>query len=233
MVELAVESPVIGEEDQSATLSFTVSNDIPEVTSDGLEWYFTPVGGSRQPITSASDSRYTFTADLLSLTINPLVVADEGNYTLEATNVAGTDSADIFLDVEGNSCSCYCLQLHAHVQYTLSVNMLQKHHSLIHSFTTGPAEITITPENTAVPFGESATFTCTAVGEPQPTTSWEFNGQTLTTDDKYNISSSNMGFTSTLVILDLVETDAGVYTCNVTNTYGDDSAAAQLVVQSK
>ena len=122
-----------------------------------------------------------------------------------------------------------CNYMHMYNTHCLSTC----YRNIIHSFTTGPAEITITPENTAVLFGESATFTCTAVGEPQPTTSWEFNGQTLTTDDKYNISSSNMGFTSTLVILDLVETDAGVYTCNVTNTYGDDSAAAQLVVQSK
>ena len=101
VVELAVESPVIGVEDQSATLSFTVSNDIPEVTLDGLQWYFAPVGGSPQSITSASDSRYTFTTDLLSLTINPLVVADEGNYTLEATNAAGTGSTNIFLEIQG------------------------------------------------------------------------------------------------------------------------------------
>ena len=92
-------SPLIGAQNTSVTLQFSIFNDLPPVSSTDVVWQFTPVGSSvMQAITS--DGRYIFSDDMLSLTIGELVVTDEGSYTLEATTIAGFDSATIFLDVQ-------------------------------------------------------------------------------------------------------------------------------------
>ena len=99
-------SPVIGALGTTVTLQFSISDDLPPVISSGIVWQFTPVGSSAmQPITSSG--RYTFSDDMLSLTIGTLIAVDEGSYTLEATTIAGSDSATIFLDVQ----STYLIKL--------------------------------------------------------------------------------------------------------------------------
>ena len=92
-------SPLIGAQNTSVTLQFSVSDDLPPVTSTNIVWRFTPVGSSvMQTITS--DGRYIFSDDMLSFTIEALVATDEGSYNLEATTIAGSSSATIFLDVQ-------------------------------------------------------------------------------------------------------------------------------------
>ena len=89
------DSPLITLERSSITLSFAISNDKPLVTLDGIEWSVTNEEGTHTLV--PEDSRFTFSADLRSLTIDP---ADEGVYMLTATNEAGQDSADIVVDVQ-------------------------------------------------------------------------------------------------------------------------------------
>ena len=106
-------SPLIRAQNTSVTLQFSISDDLPPVTSTDVVWRFTPVGSSiMQTITS--DGRYIFSDDTLSLTIGELVVSDEGSYTLEATTTAGSDSATIFLDVQ----STYLILIHSLANYT-------------------------------------------------------------------------------------------------------------------
>ena len=82
----------------SITLSFDISNDKPLVTLDGIEWSVTNEEGTHTM--APEDSRFTFSADMRSLTIDPVDLADEGVYTLTATNEAGQDSAEIEVDVQ-------------------------------------------------------------------------------------------------------------------------------------
>ena len=92
-------NPLIGAQNTSVTLQFSISNDLPPVTSTDVVWRFTPFGSSvMQTITS--DGRYIFSDDMLSLAIEALIATDEGSYTLEATTIAGSDSATIVLDVQ-------------------------------------------------------------------------------------------------------------------------------------
>ena len=92
-------SPLIGAQNTSVTLQFSISNDLPPVTSTDIVWLFTPIGSSVMQIIT-SDGRYIFSDDMLSLTIEALVATDEGSYTLEATTIAGFSFATIFLDVQ-------------------------------------------------------------------------------------------------------------------------------------
>ena len=100
-MEAVSESTVVGVEDQDATLRFNVTNDIPKVVAADVTWTITFANGSMQVLASDSDIRYMFSVDMLILTIDFLQASDEGSYTLMASNAAGTDSASIFLDVQG------------------------------------------------------------------------------------------------------------------------------------
>ena len=98
MVTAITESPLITLENVSITLSFEVTDDIPPVMLTSSDWMVTnsEVSHTIDP----EDPRYTFSEDFTSLTIDPVIVSDEGTYTLTATNEAGSHSATITVDVQ-------------------------------------------------------------------------------------------------------------------------------------
>ena len=96
---------LLGEEDlyhlvnDSAMITFAIEQDSPPVALDGIQWLFNDTqinDGSR----SLSD-RYTFSPDLLTLTISSVQHSDEGYYTMIATNAAGFDEDTVSLNIEG------------------------------------------------------------------------------------------------------------------------------------
>jgi len=88
---------VIGVHERNITLRFTVSNALPEVTADNIQWFFMSANGSLMEV--RQDMRYSFSPDRLSLTINPLVLSDEGNYTLQVNHITGTVTSNVFLEL--------------------------------------------------------------------------------------------------------------------------------------
>ena len=65
-----------------------------------IQWIYTTEKGSEILNTSfPANSRYTFSDDLLSLTITNLQEADDGNYTMIAANDVGNSSATYNLAV--------------------------------------------------------------------------------------------------------------------------------------
>ena len=92
-------STVIGVHARSIALRFTVSSGLPEVTADSIQWFFVSANGSQMELTQ--DSRHGFSSGRLSLTINPVVLSDEGNYTLQVNHITGTITSDVFLEVHG------------------------------------------------------------------------------------------------------------------------------------
>ena len=91
-------SPLITLENVSITLSFEVNYDIPPVTLTSSDWMVTNSEGSSN--IPPEVPRFTFNENFTSLTINPVYVADEGTYTLTATNEAGSHNASIIVDVQ-------------------------------------------------------------------------------------------------------------------------------------
>ena len=87
---------------QSITLRFNISNDLPPVTLDGIQWTFESSNGSTTELTltRTPDAHYTFSEDMLSLHVGPLTKLDRGTYTMTATNTAGIGSGSIFLEIE-------------------------------------------------------------------------------------------------------------------------------------
>ena len=90
---------VIGVHARNITLRFIVSNALPEVTADNIQWFFMFANGSLMEVRQYS--RYSFSPDRLSLTINPLVLSDEGNYTLQVNHITGAVTSSVFLELHG------------------------------------------------------------------------------------------------------------------------------------
>ena len=86
--------------------------------------------------------------------------------------------------------------------------------------------------DTQAVIGSTATFTCVAEGNPDPTFQWSFGESTLADDDKYDIIATTSTL-STLTVLDISLSDDGIYTCTAANVQGNDSASASLQVLCK
>ena len=83
-----------------------------ELHFSNIQWTYTTEKGSEIINTSfPANNRYIFSDDLLSLTITNLQEADDGNYTLMATNNAGNSSATFNLAVYSKAIYA-CMQLH-------------------------------------------------------------------------------------------------------------------------
>ena len=105
IVRPLTESPAIAELSSIVTLSFEVTDAIPPVQLSSMNWFFRN--------SSLNNPRFYFSDDFTSLTIFPLNLSDEGIYTLTVSNVAGTASANIELDVECKSLACPLHPCHA------------------------------------------------------------------------------------------------------------------------
>ncbi|KAK9877952.1 hypothetical protein WA026_020172 [Henosepilachna vigintioctopunctata] len=92
----------------------------------------------------------------------------------------------------------------------------------------GPPKIIQKPVSiTTVNGAPSALLACRSIGNPEPITSWSFNGVELTPSKKYNISKDG-----NLIIRPVEFGDHGTYTCFVKNSYGRRTAKANLLISS-
>lgn len=92
---------VLGVVGDSITLSFNILNASPMVDTSDIQWTFTSNSAVTTVITGVSTNGYSFSMNLLVLTIIGLTHGHEGNYTLRATNPAGISQATITLQIEG------------------------------------------------------------------------------------------------------------------------------------
>ena len=93
---LVNDSIIYGVVSENVTIQFVLTNaGVPPIISNDTQWFF---NGSES---LEEDSGIIFSDDRLSLTLTNLSFTNEGNYTIVITNPAGTDSATLFLDVEG------------------------------------------------------------------------------------------------------------------------------------
>lgn len=89
----------------SLELTFTISDAQPPVTEEDVSWYFLPysAGHDVEPnmINSSTSDRYEFsyTSMYIRLRIHPVELVDEGNYTVTVSNIAGSDSYTLSVDV--------------------------------------------------------------------------------------------------------------------------------------
>ena len=95
---IAIQNQLLGVVNGSVMLSFVIERSSPPVLLDDISWTFNN-GTSSQLIVSSNAS--IFSTDLLNLTLLNVQHYDEGNYSLTASNPAGTHTATIYLSIEG------------------------------------------------------------------------------------------------------------------------------------
>ena len=93
----------------------------------------------------------------------------------------------------------------------------------IHCFSAAP-RFTVTQDklsrsHLALPVGNSVKLDCSAEGHPRPTVTWYKDG-TRFLKRKGGVRLNLSQWTLLLNILDIVPSDTGKYTCNVSNAYG-------------
>jgi hypothetical protein len=84
--------------------------------------------------------------------------------------------------------------------------------------------------------GKTASLICVGVGEPEVEISWSFKGTALVNTSLitiYQEVTEEGGKISSLHIHNLAESEAGLYTCNVSNGFTTDNATTHLAVRSK
>lgn len=90
----------IGIHGQNITLLFKITRDVPQVKPQDIKWYRRSLLNDTTEIL-VNDSRVTFSNTRDSLTIYNLTFTDEGTYIVNATNIIGTGSSSLFIDIEG------------------------------------------------------------------------------------------------------------------------------------
>lgn len=117
---LVISRDPVGVVNRSVNITFLINDAFPLVKVDSIQWHFnysSLLNNGSIPVTDD----HVFTPDLLTLTITNIQHSDRGPYSLTATNEAGTSTAQVYLEVEGNthliiipfvtcvffSCSCY------------------------------------------------------------------------------------------------------------------------------
>ncbi|XP_044749680.1 peroxidasin [Coccinella septempunctata] len=92
----------------------------------------------------------------------------------------------------------------------------------------GPPKIEVKPSSvSSAPGTPYVQLFCRAVGNPRPIITWSFNGIQLLHSTKYNIDNEG-----TLTIRPVEAKDHGTYTCSARNSYGRETADANVLLQS-
>ena len=89
--------------------------------------------------------------------------------------------------------------------------------------------------DTALRTGDTALLACVGFGEPELEISWSFNGALVNTSlvtiyEEDIVQGERIFKQSLLEICSLSESDAGGYTCTVSDGYTTDNATTQLTV---
>ncbi|XP_075134756.1 myosin light chain kinase, smooth muscle-like [Leptodactylus fuscus] len=77
--------------------------------------------------------------------------------------------------------------------------------------------------------GSSARFHCHIEGFPDPEVLWFFSGSPIQESKRFEIEYEDSG-SCTLIISDVSPSDAGVYTCQASNSHGQAETSAKLTV---
>uniref|UniRef100_A0A8C4MIZ6 Obscurin n=1 Tax=Equus asinus asinus TaxID=83772 RepID=A0A8C4MIZ6_EQUAS len=173
-----------------------------------IRWYkdgalLTP-GGKYRPL---SDAR----SGLLVLEIRAASKEDLGHYECELVNRLGSTRGGAELSMQSPA---------------LRAREQRRREQL--AAVEGPPSMQVTIEDVQAQRGGTAQFQAVIEGSPQPTVTWYKDSTQLADDTR--LSQQQEGTTYSLVLRDVAQQDAGVYTCLARNAGGQVLCKAELLV---
>ena len=195
-----------------------------------IQWFF------NGQVLSASSRIQTFhDFGYVALDIHNVKKEDSGVYTLVATNVLGTEKANVELRVDAHAAvdfsSHHSKAFEETQRFETKQVVKQEFEEVVSSG--GPPVFKTTlvdPE----PVGEGKNIHLEArlepIGDPSMKVEWFFNGRPLTIGSRFK-TYNDFGFIA-LDILGVTQLDQGKYTCRATNKQGEASTGADVNVLS-
>uniref|UniRef100_A0A8C3F5Z6 Ig-like domain-containing protein n=1 Tax=Chrysemys picta bellii TaxID=8478 RepID=A0A8C3F5Z6_CHRPI len=96
-----------------------------------------------------------------------------------------------------------------------------------------PPKIEALPSDISIDEGKVLTVSCAFSGEPAPEVTWYCKGEKITSQEqqgRFHIETSED--LTTLIIMDVQKNDGGLYTLNLENEFGSDSATVNINIRS-
>lgn len=96
-----------------------------------------------------------------------------------------------------------------------------------------PPKIEALPSDISIDEGKVLTVSCAFSGEPAPEVTWYCKGENITSQEqqgRFHIETSED--LTTLIIMDVQKNDGGLYTLNLGNEFGTDSATVNINIRS-
>ncbi|XP_031724895.1 neuronal cell adhesion molecule-like isoform X14 [Anarrhichthys ocellatus] len=140
---------------------------------------------------------------------------------------SSTLDGDPYILHDNGTLEIHVAQAHNSGKYTcVARNILGIYENHIYLEVKEPTRILKQPEYKVVQMGRSVVFECKVKHDPSliPTMTWLKDDGELPDDERLIVDSDS------LTIIDVTESDAGVYTCIMNTTLDHDSASAELTV---
>jgi hypothetical protein len=196
-----------------------------------IQWYH-----NGQALTASSRIQTFHDFGYVAIDINNVKKEDSGTYTLVATNVLGSQSAEVQLKVEAHAQVDYT-SLHAKtIEETRRFETKQevKHQEFIEIQSHG-APVFKTTLVVPEPVSEGKNIHLEArlepIGDPSLKVEWFFNGRPLTIGSRFK-TYNDFGFIA-LDILGVTGLDQGQYVCRARNQAGEAATSANVQVLVK
>uniref|UniRef100_A0A8D0GPU9 Ig-like domain-containing protein n=1 Tax=Sphenodon punctatus TaxID=8508 RepID=A0A8D0GPU9_SPHPU len=96
-----------------------------------------------------------------------------------------------------------------------------------------PPKIEALPNDISIEEGKVLTISCAFSGEPSPEITWSCKGRKISSQEqqgRFHIETSED--LTTLIIMDIHKSDGGLYTLNLGNDFGTDSATVNINIRS-
>ena len=195
-----------------------------------VQWFF------NGQVLSASSRIQTFhDFGYVAIDINDAKKEDSGTYTLVASNVLGTQKAEVQLNVNAHAQVDYSSMHSRTVEETKRFEMKQEVKQEFEEVApTGPPTFKLTlvsPDPVSDGKNIHLEARLEPIGDPTMKVEWFFNGRPLTIGSRFK-TYNDFGFIA-LDILGVTSLDAGQYVCRASNKMGEASTQAEVRVLAK
>uniref|UniRef100_A0A669F856 Ig-like domain-containing protein n=1 Tax=Oreochromis niloticus TaxID=8128 RepID=A0A669F856_ORENI len=180
-----------------------------------------------------ADDRVTIErdGDSISLTIQNVTKADQGEYICEAVNYVGEARSVAVVIIVSQEVRFTPVPPAVSHQHVMKFDVEEDDSSRSPS----PQEILLEPvfltqlSGAAVNTGETARFTVKVSGFPKPTVQWSHNGKVVKSSSVYKLIEEKDEYT--LVITQVTSEYEGKYSCTATNRFGQTTCTTYLEVK--